>query len=132
MQYLEKYRIARFVTFCVVGTTSSAIDILLLFIGVEFLGLGLSTAATLSFVIASANAYAINRKITFGQERMRIVKYIQFLLVSTIGLLLTLVLLHILTAYLHMHYVWAKIVTVITVVFWNYFGNESWTFRRDK
>lgn len=130
MSSMEKSKVARFVTFCLIGATSSAIDISLLWVGVSILNLNLFLAATLSFGVASVNAYVLNHKITFKSGPTSFTKYLQFLIVSVIGLLLTLILLHIFTEYLNMYYLFAKIITVVLVVFWNYFANVLWTFKQ--
>jgi putative flippase GtrA len=129
MLSLTKLKSNRFVLFCIVGAISSLIDIALLYVGVSVLHLHLFVAATLSFALASVNGYMLNRLMTFKTARASTAQYLQYLLVSIVGLGLTLLFMHVLTAYLLLHYLLAKIVTIVLVVFWNYFANAFWTFR---
>jgi putative flippase GtrA len=113
-----------------VGVTSTLIDISILYIGVSILSIHLLTSATYSFSIASINGYILNRKFTFKEEgSVNLLQYIQFLIISLIGLGLTLLFLYIFTTFLSIHYIVAKIITVVLVVFWNYFANNAWTFK---
>ncbi len=127
---LSKLKNSRFVRFCIVGGISSMIDVSLLFVLVEFLGIPLLPAATTSFAVSSINGYLMNRSLTFGSKTSASAgQYLQFLTISTVGLGLTLILLHGFTAYLHLHYLIAKILTIGIVVFWNYRANSRWTFK---
>jgi len=113
-----------------VGAVSTLIDLFLLYIGVNILGLNLLISATLSFSIASVNGYLLNQSLTFKRsKKASFTQYIQFLMVSFVGLALTIILLYFFTGCLHMYYIIAKLVTVLIVVFWNYFANIIWTFK---
>lgn len=133
MSLVRKLKSSRFILFCVVGATSSMIDMAGLYAGVDILHLNLYLAATLSFALASVNGYYLNQRLTFkSSERATLRQYLQFLLISVVGLGLTIFLLHAFTAYAGLHYLIAKIITIILVVFWNYFANVFWTFRKSK
>ncbi len=129
MQPYSKLKSSRFVAFCLVGGTNSAVDIFFLYVGVSLANLPLFIAASISFVLASLNGYLLNQKLMFKNSAKSTKKYFQYLAVSIVGLLLTLALLHVFTAYLMIHYLIAKVITIILVVFWNYFINAFWTFR---
>lgn len=120
----------RFILFCVVGAISTIIDLFFLYIGVNILGLNLFISATLSFGIASINGYLLNQRLTFKRSKdASLAQYIQFMIVSVVGLILTIILLYSFTKYLHIYYIIAKLITVLIVVFWNYFANVFWTFK---
>ncbi len=123
MSSFTKLKSSKFVAFCLVGATSAAVDIVFLYIGVQFLRLHLFVAATLSFGLASINGYLLNKKFTFKESEGSSFTYLQFLIISIIGLGLTILLLHILTNYLLVHYLIAKVITIALVVLWNYFAN---------
>lgn len=123
-----------FFIFCFVGIISTLIDICLLYIGVEFFNLKVLISATLSFIVASINGYILNKKITFKHDKTPTngKQYLQFLFVSIIGLIFTLVFMYTFVELLNIFYIYAKIITVILVVFWNYNGNLFWTFKKMK
>lgn len=111
------------------GGISTIIDILLLYVGFNIFGINLYISAVFSFCIASVNGYLLNQNITFDKNTGGFVNYIKFLGVSIVGLILTIVLLYFFTTILSIHYLLSKIITVLIVVFWNYFANSVWTFK---
>lgn len=124
-------KLQNFILFCLVGGTSALIDMSLLYASVEFFNIPLLLAATLSFSVASINGYVLNQKFTFKNEKnVSFSQYLMFLTVSLAGLGLTLALLHMLTNIVGLHYLIAKIITIAIVVFWNYFANTLWTFKK--
>ena len=126
---LTKLKRNRFTLFCLVGAVSSTIDIVLLYIGVSLLGLPVLLAASLSFAVSSINGYLLNQRFTFGEGAASTRKYAQYLTVSIVGLGLTILFMHVFMT-LGIHYLIAKVVTILLVLFWNYFANVLWTFRQ--
>ena len=124
------YKLKNFTLFCIIGATSSLIDIALLYVGVDVLHIPLLISATFSFILASTNGYLLNQRFTFKHSLPPNFKqYIKFFIVALIGLCLTLILLHILTNTFNMYYMHAKIITVLLVVFWNYSISTLWAFK---
>lgn len=122
----------KFILFCFVGAISVFIDLSLLYIGVSILHWYLYIVATFSFSVSSINGYFLNRKLTFkDSSKVNFVQYLKFFLISAIGLGLTLILLYIFTHIFLFYYLYAKIITIVLVVFWNYFANTLWTFKKN-
>ncbi|MEN9921331.1 MAG: hypothetical protein RLZZ517_309 [Candidatus Parcubacteria bacterium] len=120
-----------FIMFCTVGALSALIDLVFLYIGVDVLHVPLLISATVSFSFASINGYFLNQKLTFKKQgSASFFQYFKYLFVSVIGLLFTLILLHIFTNIFNIYYLISKMITIIVVVFWNYTANILWVFKK--
>ena len=112
-----------------VGAVSTLIDISLLFALVEYLELPVLLSATISLSIASINGYILNKRLTFKDHSTKYAwQYISYLIVSCIGLLLTLGILAIGIHVFHLHYLLAKVIAVILVTSWNFSVNYLLVF----
>jgi putative flippase GtrA len=88
-------------------------------------------AQVLSFLAAVAVSYLLNKRWTFRDQRRPLLsrQLIQFLLVSTVGVVLSTVTLALLVRYGQLSDLVAKVIVVLIVLFWNFFANKHWTFR---
>jgi len=119
-----------FIKYCIVGATGTFVDLAFLYIFVEYAALPVLTATTISFVLAVINNFILNKIWTFQNKSKNYRKlFIKFLIVSVIGLGLTLGCMYILVHILIVWYMLAKLITSIIVLTWNFFGNKIWTFR---
>lgn len=122
--------IFKFFRYGVVGTLGTLIDVVTLFILVEFLHFNLFTAVTLSFILAATNNFIWNKIWTFKNKNLNYHhQYIKFILVSLVGLALTLILMFVLNKVFQIFYLVAKLITSLIVLIWNYLGNRNWTFK---
>ena len=95
---------------------------------VEVLKINLYLANAVSFGLAVVNTFLLNKFWTFRSKRTDYTQeFVQFLIVSLIGLTLSLVGLRLLVQ-LGLWYVLAKIITVAGVAIWNFSINNFWTF----
>ncbi|HXG24101.1 MAG TPA: GtrA family protein [Chthonomonadales bacterium] len=140
--FIQKPAIRQFIKFCLVGTSSFAIDF-----GVSFfLTFGFHMwwvlAKTISFTLAVTNGFFWNRRWTFraiGYRRRRD-QYAMFYLVNIVGYVLNLTIMK--TVFFISTGTWrgqhptkpvfiiATLVATAVVVFWNFTANKYWTFRR--
>jgi len=124
-----------FIKYGMVGALSTVLDFAVFNLSYKMLGnnmshLWLATAA--GFVFGTVNGYIFNSRWTFsyntkGQE---LKKFIQFLIVSIIGLLFTELIVLSLANMISLDKNIAKGAAVIVVFFWNYFANKFWTFKK--
>jgi putative flippase GtrA len=126
----------QFVRFMVVGLGGTLVDFSLLSL-FKYLGMPTLPANTLSFSAGIINNFIWNRNWTFSdlhQQNWQ-KQLLQFTTISLVGLLINNLLMLLLEAPLSIYfhdwaYVPAKILATGVVVFWNYFGNRCWTFRK--
>jgi dolichyl-phosphate beta-glucosyltransferase len=122
-----------FIKYCIVGVSGTIIDILSLYILIEFVNLELIPATITAFTLAVINNFIWNKIWTFQNKSKKYHKqFIKFLLVSYIGLLLTVTFMHFFVNVLKIWYIYAKILTSLIVLIWNFFANKHWTFVDDK
>jgi len=128
--------LTRFTRFLTVGALGTLLDFSLL-TALKSIGLPTLIANSLSFTAGLTNNYILNSRWTFmGQTQNRWRQFIQFALVSLIGLALNngiVLALEIPFGLLINHPAWgylpAKVSATGLVVFWNYFANRYWTFK---
>jgi putative flippase GtrA len=130
--------IERFSRFLAVGAVGTVLDFGLLTL-LKLAGLPTLLANSLSFTAGLVNNFTWNRLWTFGdaiqpnwQKQLA-----QFTMVSLVGLVLNnLIVLGLENVFGAMlgqpdwGYLPAKVVATGVVVFWNYFANRMWTFRK--
>ena len=130
---LGNEHIKQFLKFCVVGVIGTAIDFGLLYLLVEFGHVYYLLAATISFIAAVINNYLLNKIWTFQDKNRNFFKqFVQFLIVSLVGLGLNLLLLYLLVQYAHLWYILAKVLATGVVLIWNFIANKFWTFKKEK
>ena len=119
-----------FIKYSLVGVSGTLIDLIVLYLLVENLGLPVLHASFFSFMAAVTNNFVLNKVWTFNNSSQNYRKlYIKFALVSTGGLCLTLACMHIFVEVLGIWYILAKMLTSLLVLTWNFLGNKIWTFR---
>jgi putative flippase GtrA len=135
---LSNKEVQRFSRFLTVGAVGTVLDFSLLTL-LKLAGLPTVIANSLSFTAGLLNNFTFNRLWTFndraqGDWRSQ---FARFTLVSLVGLALNnfIVLslehaLGVLFGQPDWGYLPAKVIATGVVVFWNYFANRMWTFRK--
>ncbi len=125
----------QFIRFGIVGVINTSLDFviyafltrLFLFFDEHYL-----IANLISFSIATVNSYIFNKYWTFkDNSKQHKIQYTKFYLVSLCGLILTQTILYILVE-LGLYDLLAKAIAVGVVLFWNFFVNKFWTFKKTK
>jgi dolichyl-phosphate beta-glucosyltransferase len=115
--------------YCVVGVAGTLIDLGVLYVFVEYFTVPLIPAAILAFILAATNNFIFNKIWTFKNKSKNYRKlYIKFLTVSVIGLGLTVVAMYTMVNILDVWYMFAKVLTSLIVLTWNFLANKYWTF----
>lgn len=123
-----------FMRYGVVGLVSTIIDYIIFNLLFYFLGgeqyLWLATG--LGFLAGTINGYFLNSRWTFAYDTKgkETKKFIQFLIISGVGLLFTEAIVLGLAKVIDLDRNIAKAVAVVVVFFWNYFANKYWTFKK--
>jgi len=112
-----------------VSLFATIIDVLLLYALTEFLNINYLVSATIAYCIGLLIAFYLQKTYTFKEKQTKgaHIQLIKFTIISLIGLLLNLI---ILKAFVEigLWYIFAKIIAIILVFFWNYFVNKKITF----
>lgn len=119
-----------FFRYAVVGTLGTAIDLGSLYLLVEYAHLGVMFATTIAFVLAVINNFILNKIWTFENKHKNFRKqFVKFMLVSLVGLALTEGFMYFFTFIVGIWYLYAKAITSLIVLTWNFLGNKHWTFK---
>jgi putative flippase GtrA len=127
----------RFLKFAAVGAIGMVVDLSVLTLTREVLGLPLEIAIGLGFSVAVLSNFTWNRLWTFPESRQRALsgQLLQFVVVNIIGLgineAVILGLHPLFSVFLKdpPAYLAAKVIAIGIVLFWNYFINRMWTYR---
>ena len=115
--------------FCAVGAVGYVIN-LAVYTALLHAGLHYLLAATLSFLVAVANNYWLNRHWTFRDRRAGVaVQGMRFFLISVASLGANLLVLHVLIT-LGLGKLVGQAIAIVLVTPLNFVGNKLWSFRR--
>lgn len=129
--------LTRFVKFAFVGVIGMVVDLTILTISREILGLPLPLAVALGFTVAVVSNFTWNRFWTFPESRQRPIttQLVQFALVNLVGLGINeVIVLGLYPVFLRLShdpiaYLAAKVIAIGVVLFWNYGANRMWTYK---
>ena len=124
--------LAQLLRFLVVGVLCTAIQYLLLAVGVEWLGMGVLPASTVGYAGSAVSNYLLNRRYTYASGAPHAVLVWRFVTVLAVGLLLNALFMQLLHGYLHWYYLLAQLFTTAGVLLWNFSAHRYWTFSRSK
>ena len=122
--------VKQFLKFAIVGAIGTCVDVAILVLLKEVVGLNVYVANFFSFSLAVINNYTLNSRWTFGdQEKEHKRQIVQFVIISVVGLALSEMLLYFFHDILNLYYLVAKVLGILIVLFWNFFANRFWTFK---
>ena len=127
--FFEKAFMLKFLKFCVVGVSGTAIDFGLTWLCKEIFKIPKFLANAIGFVVAATNNYILNRIWTWGSTSDQVgVEYVKFFTVSLIGLGLTTLILYIFNENIKLNFYVSKVIATGVVMLWNFFANNFFTF----
>ncbi len=119
----------KFFKYAIVGSLGTFVDLGSLYLLVEYGRIPVITASVASFFLAVINNFILNKIWTFESKSRNYRKlFIKFLIVSTVGLVLTVSCMYIFVNIAGIWYMFAKVMTSLIVLSWNFLGNKFWTF----
>lgn len=128
-QFFEKAFLTKFLKFCVVGFSGTAIDFGLTWLCKEIFKVPKFLANAIGFVVAATSNYILNRIWTWGSTNEQVgVEYVKFFAVSLIGLGLNTLILYIFNEKLKLNFYLSKVIATGVVMLWNFFANNFFTF----
>ena len=126
---IDKLLISKFLKFGIVGCSGMIIDFGMTYLCKEILRINKFISNVIGFIIAATSNYFLNRIWTFNSQTEEIgVQYIQFMIVSTIGLAINSLSLYFFNEKLKWNFYLSKLVAIAITTIWNFFGNLLFTF----
>jgi dolichol-phosphate mannosyltransferase len=119
--------------FFLIGCFSTLIDIGLLYVFTQYLGIWYLFSSTLSYTCGMVVNFLLNKYLIFRDtSRNYLHQFFFFALVSMSSLALTLGVLCLAVEICSVNYLIGKILAVVTAFFWNYLGQSRITFHLGK
>lgn len=127
---LHKNALVRFFRYALVGGSTFAFDLLLLYIVTEFLGVPYYIATPGAFLVAVSINYLISRKFVFrGTVRGHKVGYSVFITAALLGAFVTTFGVTLLVTYAGLYFIVARVLTALVVGMGNYLFNLFFNFK---
>lgn len=118
---------ARFIRFGLVGGSGVAINMLVLFLLHDELGLGLTRSSVVATALAILNNFLWNNFWTFGATGIQSRRVAQFIAISLVGMAINVIILNLLVA-AGAHYAVGNLVGILVATAWNFYANTRWTW----
>jgi putative flippase GtrA len=126
---IDKLFIYKFIKFGAVGCSGMIIDFGITYLCKEIFKLNKYISNGIGFILAATSNYFLNRIWTFESCKEDIgIQYIQFMIVSTIGLGINSMVLYVLTDKLKWNFYLSKLIAIGITTIWNFFANMLFTF----
>src|ERR1700735_2571363 len=119
----SEYRLRKLLMFAAVGVAATAIQYCILIFCVEICKLPPTVGSGMGFVVSAAANYLVNYHVTFRSSRTHLSAASRFATVASIGLLINLGLMQLLTARWGLQYVLAQAIATVVVFLWNFCGS---------
>jgi len=130
MQALKSRALRRFLKYTLVGGSTFAFDLLLIYLMTEFLGVPYWASTAIGFVIAVSVNYFVSRRFVFkGTERKVHHGYLYFISVAGGGAFLVTAAVAGLVATFALHYLVARVLVACVMGMANYLFNLHFNFK---
>lgn len=128
----SKDLIIKFIKFAIVGAIGTFINLGVLFLFADIFGVYYIISEVIAFYISVLNNYLLNKVWTFKEKikERTLVKYIQYLIINILSLLINISVLYTLVEFFNVWYILAEFFAIICAFLVNFIGNVLWTFRK--
>lgn len=130
--HYKKDIIKEFFKFAVVGFIGTFVNLIILYLLTEKVGIYYIFSAIISFIFAMTINFVLNKFWTFGETIELDIrkKYFQFSLVSVSALLVNLFFLYFFTEVFGIYYLISQVLAIGIALVINFLGNKIWTFSK--
>ena len=127
---IDKLLLSKLLKFGIVGCSGMIIDFGATYLCKEILKINKFLSNGIGFVLAATSNYFLNRSWTFNSQSEDIgTQYIQFMIVSAIGLGINSLVLYLLNEKLKWNFYFSKLIAIAITTIWNFFANLLFTFK---
>jgi putative flippase GtrA len=130
MSEINEAFIYKFLKFGAVGISGMVVDFGITYLFKEKIKINKYAANTLGFFSAASSNFILNRLWTFQSQDPEVAfQYLRFLVIATIGVLLSNAIIYLLNDRFKWNFYLAKLISIGVVLFWNFFANYFFTFK---
>ena len=127
---IDKLLFSKLLKFGIVGCSGMVIDFGITYLCKEILKINKFISNGIGFILAATSNYFLNRNWTFNSQSEDIgTQYVQFMIVSTIGLGINSFVLYLLNEKLKWNFYLSKLIAIGITTIWNFFANLLFTFK---
>ena len=127
---IDKLLLSKLLKFGIVGCSGMIVDFGITYLCKEILKINKFLSNGIGFILAATSNYFLNRNWTFNSQTEDIgTQYVQFMIVSTIGLGINSLSLYILNEKLKWNFYFSKLIAIAITTIWNFFANLLFTFK---
>jgi putative flippase GtrA len=127
---IDKLLLSKLLKFGIVGCSGMIIDFGTTYLCKEILKINKFISNGIGFILAATSNYFLNRNWTFNSQSEDIgTQYVQFMIVSAIGLGINSIVLYILNEKLKWNFYFSKLIAIAITTIWNFFANLLFTFK---
>jgi len=109
---------------------ATLVDFGLLYFFTEFVGFYYLFSSALAYLAGMITNYSLNKFFNFKNKSQQITKqFAVFAAVALVGLCLNQFILWSLVEKFHLWYMFSKVISVIIVMFWSFWGHKNFTFK---
>lgn len=127
---IDKLLLSKLLKFGIVGCSGMIIDFGTTYLCKEILKINKFLSNGIGFILAATSNYFLNRNWTFNSQSEDIgTQYVQFMIVSAIGLGINSIVLYILNEKLKWNFYFSKLIAIAITTIWNFFANLLFTFK---
>jgi putative flippase GtrA len=126
---IDKLLLSKLLKFGIVGCSGMIIDFGTTYLCKEILKINKFISNGIGFILAATSNYFLNRNWTFNRQSEDIgTQYVQFMIVSAIGLGINSIVLYLLNEKLKWNFYFSKLIAIGITTIWNFFANLLFTF----
>ena len=126
---IDKLLLSKLLKFGIVGCSGMIVDFGTTYICKEILKINKFISNGIGFILAATSNYFLNRNWTFNSQSEDIgTQYVQFMIVSAIGLGINSIVLYLLNEKLKWNFYFSKLIAIGVTTIWNFFANLLFTF----
>jgi putative flippase GtrA len=127
---IDKLLLSKLLKFGIVGCSGMIIDFGTTYLCKEILKINKFISNGIGFILAATSNYFLNRNWTFNSQTEDIgTQYVQFMIVSAIGLGINSIVLYLLNEKLKWNFYFSKLIAIAITTIWNFFANLLFTFK---
>jgi putative flippase GtrA len=127
---IDKLLLSKLLKFGIVGCSGMIIDFGTTYLCKEILKINKFISNGIGFILAATSNYFLNRNWTFNSQSEDIgTQYVQFMIVSAIGLGINSIVLYLLNEKLKWNFYFSKLIAIAITTIWNFFANLLFTFK---
>ena len=127
---IDKLLLSKLLKFGIVGCSGMIIDFGTTYLCKEILKINKFISNGIGFILAATSNYFLNRNWTFNSQSEDIgTQYVQFMIVSAIGIGINSIVLYILNEKLKWNFYFSKLIAIAITTIWNFFANLLFTFK---